>query len=276
MAEVNVRLDHPSPGIVYSEIHIPNEQDLGTGTYRTVLQPNVLDAPNPVISTAPPVSLIRLARSKKLLPSTTFPSVEALRDTVHEALPDLQDDIRRLGAYNGFWDQSYDGKKRGQLVPKKEIDIHSTLNLLLSDWALARSIEVIPENKTGVGDLAFSFVGSVEGQGPVSICTEVKRAHAKDLIHGLEVQLPAYMRRKQAPYGAYVVLWFKGGWFDRPTASTISRIRRIWAEADDESVGGELKDFEFALVSKAAVDPNLRNIQVFVIDVTKPVTASRV
>lgn len=228
------------------------------------------------VPTFPPISLIRLARACKLLPTVTFPSAEALRDALHQALSDLQDDIHRLGAYNPFWDQRYDGKVKGKPVPKKETDIHTTLLLLLSDWALARSVELIPESKTGAGNLDFCFVGHVDGQGPVSICAEVKKAHAGGVIRGLEVQLPAYMARKRSPYGVYIVLWFKGDWFDKPLSSVTKRIMKTWTEEYDALPSEGLDAFEYALATKAAVDPKLRNIRVFVIDVSKPAPASKI
>ena len=51
-------------------------------------------------------------------------------------------------------------------------------------------VEVVPENETAVGKLDICFIGNVTGQGPVSFYVEVKLAHAQDLEHGLDVQLP--------------------------------------------------------------------------------------
>ena len=52
MAEIRNRQNNPRPGIDYSEIYIPNDQDLGTGTYTTVLQPNALAKKDPIMSLA--------------------------------------------------------------------------------------------------------------------------------------------------------------------------------------------------------------------------------
>lgn len=51
MAEINSRENNPVPGIDYSEIYIPEEQNLGTGTFKTVLQPNAMAKICPIIST---------------------------------------------------------------------------------------------------------------------------------------------------------------------------------------------------------------------------------
>ena len=50
MAEIKSRDNNPVPGIDHSEIHIPDENNLGTGTYITVLEPNAMAKINPIIS----------------------------------------------------------------------------------------------------------------------------------------------------------------------------------------------------------------------------------
>ncbi len=51
MAEIKSRANNPLPGIEYSEIHIPDEQNLGTGKFLTVLEPKSMSRINPIIST---------------------------------------------------------------------------------------------------------------------------------------------------------------------------------------------------------------------------------
>jgi hypothetical protein len=50
MAEVKSREIKPVPGIDYSEIHIPDEMNLGSGTFATVLEPGAMSKINPIIS----------------------------------------------------------------------------------------------------------------------------------------------------------------------------------------------------------------------------------
>jgi len=50
MAEIKNRETTPIPGIEYSEIHIPDEKDVGTGTFTSVLEPKALKKINPIIS----------------------------------------------------------------------------------------------------------------------------------------------------------------------------------------------------------------------------------
>ena len=50
MAEIKSREEEPLPGITYSEIHIPDENSLGTGTFMTVLEEGAFGKKNPIIS----------------------------------------------------------------------------------------------------------------------------------------------------------------------------------------------------------------------------------
>ncbi|MEF9437981.1 MAG: hypothetical protein L0922_04270, partial [Candidatus Mariimomonas ferrooxydans] len=45
------RQNNPVPGIDYSEICIPDEHNLGTGTFTTVLEPGAMAKISPIIST---------------------------------------------------------------------------------------------------------------------------------------------------------------------------------------------------------------------------------
>ena len=51
MPEVKSRENNPLPGIEYSEIHIPDEDILGTGTFATVLEAGAMAKINPIMST---------------------------------------------------------------------------------------------------------------------------------------------------------------------------------------------------------------------------------
>jgi hypothetical protein len=50
MTGIKSRGEKPVPGIEYSEIQIKDEKDLGTGKFRTVLEPKALGKINPIIS----------------------------------------------------------------------------------------------------------------------------------------------------------------------------------------------------------------------------------
>jgi hypothetical protein len=50
MAEIRHRQHGGSPEIEYSEIYIPDDKVLGTGSFTTILKPNALSKKNPIIS----------------------------------------------------------------------------------------------------------------------------------------------------------------------------------------------------------------------------------
>jgi hypothetical protein len=221
--------------------------------------------------------LIKFAILNRFIPTTHFPSAESLRSAVYDAIGAYQDEIRLTGAYNGFWDISYEGRKRVSASPKKEIEIHPLLYSRLREFALMRSIEIVAENKTSVGNVDFSFIGFVENVGPVSICVEVKTAHAEDLIHGVEKQLPAYMAEKQSKYGAYIIFWFKGEWFDKPTTEQIKNMKQeMWGDENLVEDIDDLKNFKDIFLPWPSTKPLLQNIRVFIFDVTKPISAGKI
>ncbi|MEK7307471.1 MAG: hypothetical protein AAB089_00170 [Nitrospirota bacterium] len=51
MAEIKSREQDPIAGIEYSEIIIPDENNMGTGTFTSVLKPDAMAKNNPLIST---------------------------------------------------------------------------------------------------------------------------------------------------------------------------------------------------------------------------------
>lgn len=60
MAEIKSRENNPVPGIDYSEIRIPDEQNLGTGTFTTVLEPDAMTKISPIISSIINESVFKL------------------------------------------------------------------------------------------------------------------------------------------------------------------------------------------------------------------------
>ena len=50
MAEIRSREEHPIPGVAYSALHIPDEYNLGTGTFTTMVEAGAMAKINPIIS----------------------------------------------------------------------------------------------------------------------------------------------------------------------------------------------------------------------------------
>ncbi len=204
----------------------------------------------------PPPSLVKWARKQNLLSVNEYKSEEQFRQHIYSSLLSLQDKIIETGSINSFWNIVYDGKKIDKYLPKQETDIHPTIHSLLYEQMLMGSITVIPEYKTGVGNLDFSFIGIVEGRGQCEVFVEFKLAHSKDIYHGLEEQLPAYMENKGIKYGAYCVLWFKCESFTKPGNLSI-------------------EELENELISRLSKTNYPAGIRTFVINVGKRVSASK-
>jgi len=211
----------------------------------------------PTTPVVPPPSLIRWARQQNLVLTTEYESEEELREKVYSCIDSIQDKIDYYGAVNPFWNIQYEGKTIISRDPKKEPDIHPTLCCILSDQMLLASIEVIPEYHTGIGNLDFAFIGIVKNAGMRKICAEFKNAHSRDIYNGLTTQLPKYMQNKDAKYGAYCVLYYKGGWFSKPRLS--------------------IKDLPLKLNEKALESGNpltYDNIRIFIFNLSKSNSAS--
>jgi hypothetical protein len=186
-----------------------------------------------------PLSLFRWARQQGLIPVEQFESEYQFLSRVHQSLDSLQDKVDEMANPNVFWDFQYDGNRIVKRWPKKETDLHPIIQGLLSDQLFLSSIEVSAEYQTGVGKLDFVFMGSVRNKGIAKICAEFKSLHSKDLFHGLEYQLPAYMKNKKVEHGTYCILDFRGEWFDQPNVDNqtlTAELARARSRADLPSV----------------------------------------
>lgn len=166
-----------------------------------------------------PASLFRWAREQALIRTTEYASEAEFVSRVHSGLASLQDKVDAMHTRDIFWDIEYQGRRIVRRRPKRETDLHGVVHALLSDHFFLSSIDVIPEVKTGAGDLDFLFVGTVRGQGLAKVCAEFKLAHSPRLYHGIESQLPAYMRAQKTDNGTYCILDYRGPWFEEPQVS---------------------------------------------------------
>ena len=212
----------------------------------------------PTDPTAPPAQLVKWARKQSLLPVETYSSEEEFREKIHSSLNTINHKIREADAFKSFWNIIYKGNKIVDRKPKKEVEIQPLIHCFLSDQMLLSNIEVIPEHKTGEGNLDFLFIGQVDGLGICKLCAEFKLAHSKDLDNGLWEQLPKYMDVSNATYGVYCVLNFKCDWFDLPTFKK-----------------GEALDMHLSLIPSGAQKPVHKNIRNFIFNLGKPATASK-
>jgi len=233
----------------YTELTILCKYGLNDDEKKIVVKTNPITPPN---------SLIKWARKSNLLPTEEYNTEEEFRNKIHSCLQSIQDKINESGSYSQFWNISYEGQKIKSRYPKNEIEVQPIIHSLLSDQFLMSSIEIIPEYKSGVGDLDFLFISKIKGNGFAYFCVEFKNAHSEKLEAGLQTQLPCYMENKNSRYGAYCVLDYRGEYFDKPKLK------------DDSDLA-----FHLNLKRLESNDPYLDNIRIFVYNLSKPKSASR-
>lgn len=171
--------------------------------------------------TSIPVSIHRQAKKENLLPNSSFSTEEKFRQKALDCFYSIQNKVTETKSQNSFWNITKGKNGRvTSITPKDETQIQSTIHSLLYDQMMINSIEVVPEYKNGEGSLDFCLMAQVDDVGVAKLAVEFKRAHSSKLIHGLETQLPLYMKSVQSKYGIYGVFWFKGDMFDQPSKYT--------------------------------------------------------
>jgi hypothetical protein len=156
----------------------------------------------------PPYEVRDWLRRKSLIPQTTYPDAAAVLDTVIQHIENISAKIKDTGAVAGFWDVTYDGQRILERIPKRETELTEVLGMHLSDLELTKNIRVLRETPAGSGRMDFLFIGTLDSGKSVPICCEVKRFHSDDVAHGLQKQLPEYMKLKATSFGIFAMLDF--------------------------------------------------------------------
>jgi hypothetical protein len=206
-----------------------------------------VDTPTLVV----PPTVIKRARELSLLPRVAYASPAEFAASFIEGLSQLRQKIEM--SRRSFWDYQKQGRSRGNPIPKLEPQSMALIASLLGDHALVRGYELDREPSTGVGSPDLKAVAPLTGGGLARIAVEGKNAHAADLRHGLQHQLPAYMHSVSADYGVYIVLWFKCAEFPYPPEEQVDV---SWPLA--KLISGSNIDVQFLDVSLpvTASDPN--------------------
>lgn len=168
----------------------------------------------------PPNSLKDWARRESLIPTILYDNPRHFFETVFSQFQQLKTKIIDTNAINGFWDIQYSGSKIDSKKPKRETDIHPQIRLLLYDLEILKNIQIIPEHPIGSGKLDFLITGTLTDGKTECVCVEFKLAHSSDIAHGIQLQLPEYMDRRNTDYGIYCVLDF-GNEFKSDTSKFI-------------------------------------------------------
>ncbi|MGI0021575.1 MAG: hypothetical protein ACRD9Q_01820 [Nitrososphaeraceae archaeon] len=240
-----ITLTYRDPSFLLGVKSGANQQDQEQKRTRTVQ----------TVVTFPTNSVLQWARKANLLPVMTYSSSTDFFQTVLLSLQSIQDKILTSNMYNSFWDFQFDGSKIVSRKPKKETDIVKGIHGLLIDVAALKNYHIHPESPAAAGNLDFLVNGVLDNGKVIGSCVEFKHAHSPDLNHGLLKQLPAYMRSNGSEHGIYCPLYFKGSYFDLPEETIL--------------------DMEFRL-KNLAFDSGFKNINVITINLSRPLSPSRV
>jgi len=113
-----------------------------------------------------------------------------------------------------FWDGERNVEIEGEVIklprnPKIETKIQPTIFVILDIILSEMGISVIKESDEGIGLLDFKCSYTTLEGVLLSIPIEFKVAHHKNLHHGFEKQLPAYLKAMKSSNGIFAVMWFK-------------------------------------------------------------------
>lgn len=148
-----------------------------------------------------PDSLIRLCRDRQWISEPSYSSPSVLLQVVSEAFEQLSLPMRNAARV------LRDGKE-----PKPEAQLSDMLGELLRHLDPVKRISLQREVQYGSGRVDLLASAVLDGGAVGRVCIEVKRSTHDDLEHGLEVQLPEYMKRAGTDYGLFVVIDFGPGY----------------------------------------------------------------
>lgn len=239
-----------------------NQQQAGTKRQGLRSKDRVTD---PV---SPPNTLYTWARRQLLLPSTSYDRPGQVFDVIMDALRTVNEEISRTDDIAGFWDEQREGNRIKKLEPKREPTITRHIESRLRDITLQKNIDIAREIELGSSKLDLLFSAPMDSGNTAKICVEVKKAHADDLVHGLAVQLPEYMRRVETEYGIYCVLYFGTEYPHK-----LRQFKPYMPEHYPEGEEGIESNLEL-LLSSVCVRLPYKNVRIVMIDVSRKPTAS--
>jgi hypothetical protein len=179
-------------------------------------QDGLITASVPTPPASPSPALLNIARRASVSAVTSYESELAFRNAVVDLLESAQDKIVYCNLQTAFWDVQRTSRKIIKRIPKLEVDAHRLIESLLFEGAILKGFDITAEPRVEAGHIDFLVSGRLISGQVVNACLEFKNAHAKDLHHGITVQLPEYMRSRGASFGVYCVLSYKCKEFNRP------------------------------------------------------------
>lgn len=183
-----------------------------------------------------------------------YENEQMLVNNVQNIVSSLNNVIYTFGGIKSFWNT--ENKKK---IPKIETDAQDALCLMLADKLTKAGLDMHKEEFTPAGNVDFYISGHVKDIGQCGVCIEVKNAHSDKLEDGYIKQLPEYVKRKNALYGIYLVLYFNSDKY-----SIYKKYTNPFEPID--------KLNSLKISTKYA--QHLKNIVAYSLDVSKPIQAS--
>jgi hypothetical protein len=122
----------------------------------------------------------------------------------------LKKSIEYGGLHRTFWIE-----KAGKPVPISEPSaqpiIYNHLRFIAAIKGVMMSREVIASD--GSLDFHFSYT---KNDTLMKVCVELKNAHHQHLQHGIDTQLPLYIKDVGGREGIFLVLWYKSDIYPNP------------------------------------------------------------
>lgn len=157
---------------------------------------------------------------RELLTSTKIESEKNLKEFIYRCI-DLfvKHNIENHGGYKYLWKKNDEGVTIPCREPESQPYIFSHLRSIFDFMGIQISREVESSN----GEIDFLVTYTNSSNKLLRVCVELKLAQAAKVEEGLTKQLPAYLKGERCKYGIYIVLWYKGASFSKPSKySTIT------------------------------------------------------
>ena len=218
-------------------------------------------------ATVPPNTLYKWARRQLLLPITNYDNPGQVFNVIMDSLRRLNEEIKITDDIGGFWDEQRIGNRAERREPKREPIITKHIESRLRDITLQKNIDIMREIELGNSKLDLLFSAPLSNHDSAKICVELKKVHADDLVHGLAVQLPEYMRRVGTDYGIYCILYFGS---DYP-----HKIKQFEEYLPAESIQENVRDNVEILLNLVLMRLPYKNLRIVVLDVSRKPSASK-
>lgn len=164
-----------------------------------------------------------------------------------------------------FWDGQRNINHKGEEIviprtPKNETKIQPTLHVVLDMALIPLGIQVIRESDEGAGSLDFRFLFTTNNGVPLSVGSEFKVAHHKEIRKGINRQLPAYLKAIRSTSGIFVVMWFKDATFFKEPKNYKKEQMESWIDYEAKSVSSDSKLNISTALLDASIRPSASNL----------------